>query len=747
MKVGLTKWFFMSVLAFAGTGLPVSALAVASPALSANVIGRDINYSFKQLGANQSFDLRGLSNEASVSLGIRLDETVRSARLRLKVNYSPALIAQLSHIKIYLNNEVAGFVPVPEHAGNEPYVYELALDPRLFSDYNQLRMQLIGHFTRDCEDPAHTSIWASISNQSELLLRVEPLALQNDLALLPAPFFDRHDSRRLVLPFVFANSPDSATVQAAGIASSWFGAKASYRGARFPVQLGRLPASSAIIWLRNGEHIQGLTAKPVSGPRIYLISLKQQPAIKYLVIQGRDGRDLKTAASALVLSSPVMSGSHAGIRKLDVGPQREPYDAPNWVRTDRPVRFGDLVSSQYDLQRSLENRSPIKLDLHLPPDLFTWRSRGIDLDLRYRYTPPLRRDSSNISILLNDQFVRAFALSPSQTASVGLLKLPLIDGRLVQAREDLAVPPFYVGAANSLQIRYAPEVNKHDLCSSQMPGGMMAAIDPDSTIDFSKHPHYIAMPNMQVFASAGFPFTRYADLSETAVLIPDHPAATDLSAFLAVMGRMGSATGYPALRYALYPASRLDEVDSDRDILLVGLTPTLHALQQWRDRVPFSIDPAGRVLSSGRNLIDKSYRWFDALGLNAERQAVSIDLSADGRLASLMGFKSPLSSERSVVAMTATSADAMTEVLDVMDKGGMIGRVQGDLVLVSHGQLQDYRVAEPYYLGHLPLWTRLWLSLSDNPLMLALAAVGMGLFVAMLMFFGLNHLARKRLVK
>ena len=747
MKMSLTRWFLASVLALAGTLSPLSALAVVPSDLSSDVVGRDLNYSFKQLGANQSFDLRGLSNEASVSLGIRLDETVRSARLRLKVNYSPALIAQLSHIKIYLNNEVVGFAPVPEHSGNEPYVYELALDPRLFSDYNQLRMQLIGHFTRDCEDPAHTSIWASISNQSELQLRVEPLALQNDLALLPAPFFDRHDSRRLVLPFVFANSPDSATVHAAGIASSWFGAKASYRGARFPAQLGRLPASSAVVWLRNGEHIQGLTAAPVSGPRIYLISLKQRPAIKYLVIQGRDGRDLKTAASALVLGSPVMSGSHAGIRKLDIGPQRQPYDAPNWVRTDRPVRFGDLVGSQYDLQRSLENRSPINLDLHLPPDLFTWRSRGIDIDLRYRYTPPVRRDSSNISLLLNDQFVRAFSLSPSQTAGVGLLKLPLIDGRLVQAHEDLAVPPFYVGAANNLQIRYAPEVNKRDLCSSQMPGGMMAAIDPDSTIDFSKHPHYIAMPNMQAFASAGFPFTRYADLSETAVLIPDHPAAADVSAFLAVMGRMGSATGYPALRYALYPASRLDDVDSDRDILLVGLAPTMHALQHWRERVPFSIDPGSRVLSSGRSLIDKGYRWFDALGLNAERQAVSIDLSADGRLASLMGFKSPLSDHRSVVAVTATSADAMTEVLDVMDKGEMTMRMQGDLVLVSHGQLQNYRVAEPYYLGHLPLWTRLWFSLSDSPLLLALAAVGMGLLVAMLMFFGLNHLARKRLVK
>jgi len=32
---------------------------------------------------------------------------------------------------------------------------------------------------------------------------------------------------------------------------------------------------------------------------------------------------------------------------------------------------------------------------------------------------------------------------------------------------------------------------------------------------------YTAMRNLALFANAGFPFTRYADLAETAVVLPD----------------------------------------------------------------------------------------------------------------------------------------------------------------------------------------------------------------------------------
>ena len=48
--------------------------------------------------------------------------------------------------------------------------------------------------------------------------------------ILPLPFFDRRDMRKLVLPFVFQAEPDNATLEAAGALSSWFGGLAGYRG-------------------------------------------------------------------------------------------------------------------------------------------------------------------------------------------------------------------------------------------------------------------------------------------------------------------------------------------------------------------------------------------------------------------------------------------------------------------------------------------------------------------------------------
>jgi hypothetical protein len=48
-------------------------------------------------------------------------------------------------------------------------------------------------------------------------------------------------------------------------------------------------------------------------------------------------------------------------------------------------------------------------------------------------------------------------------------------------------------------------------------------IGDDSTIDFSKYYHFLAMPDLRAFANAGFPFSRMADLSESIVVMPKAP--------------------------------------------------------------------------------------------------------------------------------------------------------------------------------------------------------------------------------
>ncbi|WP_174566401.1 cellulose biosynthesis cyclic di-GMP-binding regulatory protein BcsB, partial [Salmonella enterica] len=86
------------------------------------------------------------------------------------------------------------------------------------------------------------------------------------------------------------------------------------------------------------------------------------------------------------------------------------YDAPNWVRTDRPVTFGELKTYEEQLQSSGLEPAPINVSLNLPPDLYLLRSNGIDMDLNYRYTSPPTKDSSRLDISLNNQFLQAFSL-------------------------------------------------------------------------------------------------------------------------------------------------------------------------------------------------------------------------------------------------------------------------------------------------------------------------------------------------
>src|SRR3546814_8868439 len=58
------------------------------------------------------------------------------------------------------------------------------INPALFlPGDNSLNLRFIGHYTRDCEDPFHSSLWANVSNtRSVLNITTQSLPLKPDLA-------------------------------------------------------------------------------------------------------------------------------------------------------------------------------------------------------------------------------------------------------------------------------------------------------------------------------------------------------------------------------------------------------------------------------------------------------------------------------------------------------------------------------------------------------------------------------------
>jgi hypothetical protein len=738
----LMPWQMAASAATPHSAAPQSAPAADAGNASINAPVREIKFTFAQLGAGP-MALHGVQSVGSVNIGTRKDEVVVGATLHLRLTYSPAMLPDLSHLQVTLNGQTLAALPLPKQDAGREVEREVELDPRYFSDYNQLRFDLIGHYTLECEDPQHSSLWATISPQSELTLTLRPVELRNDLALLPAPFFDVHDTRRLTLPIVLPPHPTRAVVHAAGIAASWFGMLADYRSARFPVHFGDLPAQHAVVFATNDTRPAQLQLPQVQSPTVSVIDNPGDPLIKLLVFQGKDEAQLQQAVEGVVLGSDILTGSRASITRV-VHTQRRPYDAPHWVTTEHAVKLGDLVDSPQQLQASGIAPPPIRVNLHLPPDLFTWNRAGVPVELHYRYTPPITRDNSLLAVTINDQMLRSYRLAPeSETSGGDKFLVPLLQSNAARQSQGLLLPAFQLASNNQMQFQFSMEFHREGLCKEIFVDNTHESIDPDSTVDISGFPHYTAMPNLALFANAGFPFTRYADLAETAVVLPLPSDRAALEQLFFVLGRMGRQTGAIALNYQLVDTREALQARG-RDLLLLSGEPTNALLQSWGKDLALVVSAADRkyhkLPSAPAPTLDRTRSTVDAL-----TQSGDVTVEAEGSLGAYLSFESPLSSGRTVVALVGTDPAAADSLLDILEDEGKVGGVRGELSIVRAGNVQSYQGDRFYYVGSLSWWQWLWFHVSGHPVLLTLVSLTAAIAVALGIYGWLQRLVAKRL--
>ena len=724
------------------SGTPNSSAMVPGAPTSQQGVGRGESrlLSFQSLGIQRPIRLRGVQGEIALPLAVRDDEIITRARLTLRFSHSPSLIFPLSHLNILVNNELAATIPLTaETAGGAERTIDI--DPRLFVEYNQIGLQLIAHYTMDCEDPVHTTLWAIVSNKSTIDFQTMPLAIKKDLNILPRPFFDERDTRQLSLPFVFSGTPSLDDLKAAGVVASYFGAKANYRGARFPVRIDSLPPGNAVVFSSNGRLPGGL-AMP-AGAKVALVDNPQSPDSLLLVVMGGDGKQLNDVARALALNTDAMAGTETAVTSFQEPDARKAYDAPRWIPTDKIVQFGELAQP-WELESSGLYPDLIKVNFHAPPDLFTWRGRGMKLNVKYRYTPTVG-SKSTLNVNINNEFVQAIALSYTgeDKAAEQRINLPFVSQYQSVNSADVYVPEYKFAADNVLQFQYYFERKKEGACKDIILDNLRGSIDQDSTIDLTAFPHYAYLPELSLFANGGFPFTKFADLSQTAVIMPDTIRAEDIEAYLTVMGRIGNSTGYPGTRFEIGQAASVSNF-ADKDLLVFGAAGNQRLLEDWADKMPMSL--AGgqtklRVLGSVERIRAK---WDGRDLQGAVDHAGEVILRAGRSLGAIMSFESPLKSKRTVVLFTAGDSRRLTEIASMITEAGKSQFVRGDLVLVNGDQLNNYLIGDQYTLGHLPpvMAIRWWFS--RQPVLLIFMCVLAALLVAVVLYRLLRQKAMAR---
>ncbi len=705
------------------------------------------HYSFEELGASHPLTLSGAGGSMALSFGVRGDELVTSARIRITYTYSPSLLPGLSHIKVLLNDEVLATLPMPQQEAGTPATQEIALDPRFLADFNNLRFEMVGHYKEECDDPLHSSLWAQISNRSQLLLEVQQIQQLADLAHFPEPFFDARDLQRLDLPFIFTTEASHQTLAAAAELASWFGIEAAWRGARFPTLINALPKRYGVVFATN-EQLPDFLSKhpPASAPTIAVINHPQNPRGKLLLILGRHEADLRTAVHALVLGQAVFSGTAVEVSDFTPLTKRQPYDAPSWVRLDRPMKLGELVENRNQLQVSGHQPGAIHIDLRIPDDLFTWRSKGIPLNLKYRYSAPRVEDESRLTVKLNDQFLTAFNLKKEGWGSIGKGgAIPLL-GELFDDTNELLLPSFGMRSRNQLQFQFAFGYHQSGGCGNHEIDNMHAAIDDDSQIDFTGYPHYAALPNLRFFANSGYPFTRLADQSETIAIIASQPTPEEITTLLTLAGRLGESTGYPATRLSVAPPAATGELQ-DKEILIIGSRAARPLMEQWGINPTAELGKLGTI-STATLTVTPQYDWFGFETTPEPAPAARITARPGGPLAAMVAFESPVTANRSVVALMSNTPDNLPKLLAVLEDPEAVSAMHGSVAFIRGGKVASSDttlVGQTYFVGEISHWSQIKFFFSRHPLLLIFLTVAATLVVAFALWRALKNVARRRM--
>jgi len=693
--------------------------------------------SLRDLQVKSPVRLAGTRGEIGVPFGMRSNQVVTAANLTLNFAYSPALLGDLSQLVVILNGEVVRVLPL-DPAGAQGQILTIPVNPALFlPGNNQLNIRLVGHYTRDCEDPFHSSLWANVSNvRSYFDLRLTTLDVAPNLSRLPSPFFDKYDTRALKLPFIFAAAPTNGELEAASSLSSWFGSMASYRGFSFKPGFGELPTGNAVVFVTPRRPIPGI-APTINGASIAVMRNPKDPFGQLLVVMGRDDRELKLAAAALAAGKGVYAGEQISVDGVRV-PSYARYTAPRWLRGDRPVRLGELVDPN-TLQGMGLPPGPLTAGFRAAPDLFFWPRQGATLNMHYRYPGAdwLDRKGSRLDLSINNQYLGTFPLTGANwwnkwTGQEGVSSHT--------STASVVLPRYNLFGQNELVFDYNLILANKKKCEGTVPDNVRTSILPDSTIDLTHAYHALRMPDLAPFANAGYPFTIRPDLAETAVVMPDQPTPAAVEAFLALMGRFGDSTGAPVTGLTVTRRVNGDALEG-KDVLVIGDLAMAQA-EALFDGAPVRFED-GRLRVAERSPIQRVFGRFSPFD-RTDKEAQEFLYGTDS-FAGIVSFQSPFDSDRSVIALLASDSVSLPLMVEGLADEKINAQVQGDLSVMDGDGMSSFAVGDTYWVGELPFWMLGAYWFSQRPLLMALSGLLVALLVASPFYLILKRQERKRL--
>ena len=701
----------------------------------------------QDMGLLHPIEMRG--PHSYYTLRFTLSYAILPTRATLRLNYSmdQSLAPETTSVRVTLNgSSIAMLHPVSGAGSKDGFTTaDVAIPGDYLVRHNVLTFEFTGSGMMQREDQAKKQVLVRINPASTLEVSGERLSWGNNLVQVPLPIFDAELQTTTTVPFVFLSQPSPKTLQAAGVVGSWLGLLASTKPVRFVVSMGQIPAGNAILFSNNSSLLPPSLQIPAkTGPLLALRANPSDPNGSVLILSGDDDEQLLTASQTLSLTRSAtattpglglpMMGDTAQIPSLTLPLTREKDDAPRWLRTNT---ISPLTGCGNQDALESDGSSPIPLYIHVPPDLYYGEKQNLSMLLHYRYNAFPVAPGSALRVVVNGRLVSEIPLMPGSDFKEGLraILIPVADmgqfGNTVLFNFDF-IPANRQAPQNPAQAALKGEI----LCSS--------------TLDLRGLGLWSSMPNLELFANAGFPFTRLADLSETTVILPTVPTAAEIALYLQLMSHFGAQTGYPVLRVSVSGPNTV--ISRARDYLILGTIGNQPAFGSLDASLPVTIDSDGvraRPVSRYSRLVSLIERGV------SQRQSLLLGTAAPpNQLTSVVGvpdalveeIESPTSSGRSIVVVALKEDESEETFADVFLDRSQTNDISGAVSLLQNSKFASYATGGgSYHVGSVSWYGVMRMWLRQHFLLLYLAVTALSMLVALWIREWLSRRARERL--
>ena len=217
-------------------------------------------------------------------------------------------------------------------------------------------------------------------------------------------------------------------------------------------------------------------------------------------------------------------------------------------------------------------------------------AKGANLKLRvnYRYNAAPLADGSILRVIVNGLPVK---------------DVPLIKGQDFDERSRWILFPVTAmrPSSNTLLFDFVFKTPLRAGGYGEVHPNLDGEVLRSSSLDVRELVHWTTMPNLELFANAGFPFTRMAYLSETTVVLSAVPTPEQVGLCLLMMSHFGAQTGYPALRVTVTGPDGL--VAKDCDYLVMGTIGQQPAFSELSASLPAILDGNGLHVREAEDML------------------------------------------------------------------------------------------------------------------------------------------------